>query len=105
MKRFISLFLTFISFNTFALYETEIDYLSEMSDEDYRSVNPRLYRAEGEHLCQSRDSLGHKCKVLGVNFTDCTQAFFKLKSEGCCSGSEYGGVSIEFKLTKCTNFN
>jgi hypothetical protein len=82
----------------------EIDYISEMDDEAYRQ-NPRLYRAEGEHQCQSSQSIGHTCKNLGVSFTDCNQAFFKLKLEDCCSGSRYGGSSIDFKLTKCTNFN
>ncbi len=82
-----------------------IDYLTEMDDETYLSSNPRIYRAEGEHQCQSRDSLGHTCHVIGVNFTDCNVAFFNLKKEDCCKGSRYGGNSIGFKLTKCTNFN
>ena len=102
--KLISLFLIIIvSCSSFAA--DEIDYITEMSDEDYRSVNPRLYRAKGEHQCQSKDSLGHTCKNLGINFTDCNQAFFKLKRDDCCSGSEYGGSSIGFKVTKCTNFN
>lgn len=83
----------------------EIDYLTEMDDESYSMQNPRLYRAEGEHQCQSSESIGHTCKILGVNFTDCNAAFFKLKNEDCCIGSRYGGNSIGFKLTKCTNFN
>jgi hypothetical protein len=84
----ISVFLLFNS-PVNAFDEIEFDYLTEMS----------------EHQCQSRDSIGHSCKNLGVNFTDCNQAFFKLKRDDCCSGSEYGGNSIGFKLTKCTNFN
>ncbi len=105
MKRTIGLLSLVITLSSYAAAEVEVDYITEMSDEDYRSVNPRLYRAEGEHQCQSKDSLGHTCKNLGVNFTDCNQAFFKLKRDDCCSGSEYGGSTIGFKLTKCTNFN
>jgi hypothetical protein len=82
-----------------------IDYLTEMDDETYLSSNPRIYRAEGQHQCQSKDSLGHTCTVIGVNFTDCNVAFFNLKKEDCCKGSRYGGNSIGFKVTKCTNFN
>lgn len=82
-----------------------VDYLTEMDDEAYLSSNPRLYRGEGEHQCQSGDSIGHTCKVIGVSFTDCNVAFFKLKQEDCCNGSRYGGRTIGFKLTKCTNFN
>jgi hypothetical protein len=96
---------TTISYGAFAAEEAvEVDYLSEMDDETYR-LNPRLYRAEGEHQCQSAQSIGHTCKTLGVNFTDCNNAFFKLKQDDCCSGSRYGGNSINFKVTKCTNFN
>lgn len=105
MKKTIGLLSLVITLSSYAAAEVEVDYITEMSDEDYRSVNPRLYRAEGEHQCQSKDSLGHTCKNLGVNFTDCNQAFFKLKRDDCCSGSEYGGSTIGFKLTKCTNFN
>jgi hypothetical protein len=97
--------LTTLSYGAFAVEEPVlIDYLSEMDDETYR-LNPRLYRAEGEHQCQSARSIGHTCKNLGVNFTDCNNAFFKLKQDDCCSGSRYGGNSINFKVTKCTNFN
>jgi len=85
--------------------EVELDYLPEMDDEAYQLINIRLYRAEGEHQCQSDRAIGHTCKNLGINFTDCNQAFFKLKAEDCCSGSRYGGTSVGFKLTKCTNFN
>ncbi len=94
------------SLNVFAFEDsTEIDFITEMDDEVYREANPRIYRGEGEHQCQSRESIGHTCKNLGVNFTDCNQAFFKLKLEDCCSGSKYGGTTINFKLLKCTNFN
>lgn len=99
-----TLLLSFLLYSTFSLGE-EVDYIHEVSDEVYREAQPRLYRAEGEHLCQSREAIGHSCKNLGVNFTDCNHAFFSLKRDDCCAGSKYGGGSIEFKLTKCTNFN
>lgn len=83
----------------------ERDYIHEVSDEAYRDSSARLYRAEGEHQCQSADSIGHTCKNLGVNFTDCNHAFFSLKRDDCCSGSKYGGTSINFKVTKCSNFS
>lgn len=92
-----------LSLNSFAAIE--VDYIHEVSDEAYREHNARIYRAEGEHQCQSADSLGHSCKNLGVNFTDCNHAFYSLKRDDCCSGSKYGGTSIDFKVTKCTNFS
>lgn len=98
------LILMLATFPVFASDVIEVDYLREMDDETYRQ-SPRLYRAEGQHICQSPSSIGHQCKNLGVNLTDCNQAFFKLKQNDCCSGSQYGGTSIGFKLTKCTNFN
>jgi hypothetical protein len=108
MKAWTTTFLVLLSTVSYGAFATEqpveVDYLSEMDDETYR-LSPRLYRAEGEHQCQSAQSIGHTCKNLGVNFTDCNNAFFKLKQDDCCSGSEYGGNSISFKVTKCTNFN
>lgn len=96
--------LIFVSINAFGLDEVyEIDYGRELSDEEYL-LNPQLHKAEGEHTCQSRESIGHTCKNLGVGFTDCNQAFFKLKMEDCCSGSTYGGNSIGFKLQKCSKY-
>lgn len=98
------LFLIFI-LSQGVLAEIEQDYIHEVSDEAYRKQNPRLYRAEGEHQCQSQESIGHSCKTLGVNFTDCNHAFFSLMRDDCCRGSNYGGRSIGFKITKCTNFS
>lgn len=98
------LLLMFVSINAFALDEVhEIDFTRELTDEEYRQT-PQLHKAEGEHTCQSRESIGHACKNLGVGFTDCNQAFFKLKMEDCCSGSKYGGSSIGFKITKCSKY-
>lgn len=101
MKYF--LILCFVSMSSYGVVER--DYITEMDDSSYREQNPRLYRGEGEHQCQSNQSIGHTCKNLGVNFTDCNNAFYKLKLDDCCSSSEYGGTSIGFKLTKCSNFN
>lgn len=96
--------LMFVSINAFALDEVyEVDYSRELSDEEYR-LTPQLHKAEGEHTCQSRESIGHTCKNIGVGFTDCNQAFFKLKMEDCCSGSKYGGNSIGFKILKCSKY-
>lgn len=104
MKIILLMAIFFSSFG-YANDVVSIDYLTEMDDETYLNSNPRIYRAEGEHQCQSKDSLGHTCRVIGVNFTDCNVAFFYLKKEDCCKGSRYGGSSIGFTLTKCTNFN
>jgi hypothetical protein len=105
MKLILSLFL--FSGLSFAYDERPslVDYALELSNEEYYQVNPRLYRGEGEHQCQSLSSIGHTCRNLGVNFTDCNQAALKLKRDDCCSGSLYGGNSIGFKMVKCTNFN
>ncbi|SDG70227.1 hypothetical protein SAMN05216338_1002135 [Bradyrhizobium sp. Rc2d] len=64
----------------------------------------RLFRAYGEHTCQSRQSLGHKCDVMGTSITDCNKAYYDLKRDDCCRRSKDGGVSINFKLTKCTQY-
>jgi hypothetical protein len=93
------------SFNLFASDVVEIDFISEMDDESYREATPTVYRGEGVHQCQSRDSIGHTCENAGVNFTDCNVAFFKLKMTDCCPDSRYGGNSINFKLTKCSYYN
>lgn len=103
-KCLLVIFLSLMSVVSMAEEPVEIDYITEIDEETYLQ-NPRLYRAEGEHQCQSQASIGHTCKNLGVNFTDCNQAHFKLKLEDCCSGSRWGGNSIGFKVTKCTNFN
>ena len=82
----------------------EVDYIQDMTDEFYRDNNAQPHKATGEHTCQSDKSLGHTCQNIGVNFMDCNQAFFSLRREDCCSGSEHGGVSIGFKLIKCSKY-
>lgn len=98
-------FILFLLLCSSAFAVEELDFIRDIDDEYYKQVSPRLYRGEGEHQCQSSESIGHTCKNLGVNFMDCNHAFYRLQQEDCCSGSNYGGRSIGFKLTKCTNFN
>ena len=83
----------------------EVDYITEMDGDAYRDSIPKVYRGEGIHQCQSKDSIGHSCENAGLNFTDCNVAFFKLKMADCCPDSRYGGTSISFKLTKCSYYN
>jgi hypothetical protein len=64
----------------------------------------RQFRAVGEHTCWSTRSVGHKCTNFGVSYTDCQAAFYALKAEDCCPRTEFGGGSVDFKLTSCTNF-
>ena len=85
-KCFLILVLSLMALSAFAEELVEIDFITEIDSKTYLQ-NPRLYRAEGEHQCQSDQSIGHACKNLGVNFTDCNQAYSKLKMEDCCSGS------------------
>ena len=61
-----------------------------------------LFRATGEHQCQSRSSIGHKCEVSGNRFHDCKDAYFSLKNEDCCGSTEGGGTSIDFKMGVCS---
>jgi hypothetical protein len=101
----IAALLLFFCLSAFAQEElTEFDYIQDMSEEFYRDNSAQPHKAEGEHMCQSHSSIGHTCKNLGVNFMDCNQAFFKLKQEDCCSGSSDGGVSIGFKIKKCSKY-
>jgi hypothetical protein len=62
----------------------------------------RLVRAVGEHTCQSRGSIGHKCTVRGNTFTDCNQATYRLRREDCCPRTRDGGNSIGFSMRSCS---
>jgi hypothetical protein len=64
----------------------------------------RLFRADGEHTCQSQSSIGHKCKVSGMNYTECGHAKFDLERTDCCPATSQKGTSIGFTLTKCSTF-
>lgn len=62
----------------------------------------RLYRAVGEHVCWSNDAVGHRCIVDDVGFSSCNEAFFTLKNRDCCPRTDFGGSSVDFKITTCT---
>lgn len=91
-----------LCFNAYAL--DEVDYIRELTEEEYKAPGLRLHKAKGKHQCQSAASIGHSCHNLGVNFNDCNQAFFLLQKDDCCKGSEYGGRSIGFKLVSCSSY-
>ena len=73
---------------------------------------PRLFRANGEHKCQSSTDIGHTCMNFGTNYTSCDEAYFKLKREDCCPATQkrvdgklrFGGTSIDFHVNSCTIF-
>ena len=62
----------------------------------------RLFRAEGEHQCQSRTSIGHKCVVAGTGYTSCDEARRKLTRRDCCPRTKDKGNSINFRINTCT---
>lgn len=70
---------------------------------DTASLQYRLVHAKGQHTCQSRDSIGHTCEVFTMRATDCKDAYATLKQQSCCSSTEYGGHSIQFKLLSCSS--
>lgn len=78
--------------------------ISAYAESDQAPVmkNAKPHKAEGRHLCQSEQSIGHSCRNIGINYMDCNQAFYKLRMDDCCSGSKYGGTSIHFELLKCS---
>lgn len=102
MKFLILTLITLCSFSGIA--NDEVDYIREMPAEEYKTIGIRLHKAQGEHMCQSPQSIGHKCSNIGINFTDCQQAFLLLKRDDCCGGSEYGGRSISFKVISCSSY-
>lgn len=79
---------------------------------DAQTQRARLFRATGEHQCQSRTDWGHKCSVRGQPYTSCNEAYYALKREDCCRSTRkkmdgqdrLGGVSVNFKITKCTQY-
>jgi hypothetical protein len=71
----------------------------------------RLFHGSGEHQCWSKDFIGYKCIVNhAAVYTDCQAAFFGMKKDNCCSRMYWqgrrleDGTSIDFKLTKCSNW-
>lgn len=79
---------------------------------DAQTRGARLFRAIGEHQCQSQTDWGHKCKVQGQPYTSCNEAYYALKREDCCRSTRrkmdcrdrLGGSSVNFKITKCTQY-
>jgi hypothetical protein len=71
--------------------------------------------ASGQHMCQSKTSIGHTCSVSGVGYNDCNEASLKLKMDDCCPRTavcgpdpqtgkvtcELGGSSIGFNMLSC----
>jgi hypothetical protein len=64
----------------------------------------RTFKATGLHTCQSDKSIGHTCTVTGENYAECGDAAATLKRQDCCPKTTQGGSSIDFMLTKCSNF-
>jgi hypothetical protein len=58
------------------------------------------FHANGTHQCQSKTSIGHTCEVEG-EFTDCDEAYQKLKMNDCCSHTKEGGASSGFTMGSC----
>jgi len=69
----------------------------------------RRFRASGIHICDSVESIGYQCKAEGVNYSDCTEAFFKLQRDHCCADAYYNGKkvtngrSVYFAIQSCTS--
>ena len=59
------------------------------------------FRAKGVHQCWSNKDIGFKCEVEG-HFSDCDEAFRKLKMEDCCPKAHAGDGSIGFTLEYCS---
>lgn len=84
---------------------------SASSMDEPMSFPYRLFHADGEHQCWSRDFIGYTCTVShAAIYTDCSWAFLGLKNDNCCSRMYWkgrrleDGRSIDFKITKCTNW-
>ncbi len=72
---------------------------SDESVSDTKQLTPSTV-CNGQHTCQSHDSIGHTCTNYGI-FNDANEAYYKLKADSCCGHSQYGGSSIDFKVTNC----
>lgn len=91
-----------LSFNAFA----DEDFIEPSAGEDapqQEMIPYRLFRAEGTHVCWSDKVIGNQCFVSGGNYTDCLSAHFALKSWDCCRNTP-GSHSVNFIMSKCTNF-
>jgi hypothetical protein len=72
--------------------------------EAFTTPTDPLFRAQGIHTCWSEQAIGHTCFVQGASYGDCQEAFLDLKADDCCPGTQYGGSSVDFKITQCTPF-
>ncbi|SDX61517.1 hypothetical protein [Nitrosomonas oligotropha] len=90
-----------------AIPKTDISVNSSNDISDFGDITAmgpiiRQFFARGEHTCQSRSSIGHKCEVRGSGFFDCNEAEYDLRNKSCCSSTPKGGSSIGFRITKCS---
>lgn len=88
----------------FALLTVTSTFAQEQQDYEPhpKQLGIRLFRAYGQHQCQSDESIGHLCRVENVGFTDCREAYLRLEAQDCCPRSEFGGNSIHFELQFCS---
>lgn len=70
---------------------------------DGYSFRTRLFRARGFHSCWSDKGIGHKCSVGGTDFTNCNEAYYRLKQRDCCSATRDKGKSVDFSLSSCSS--
>jgi len=84
------------------------DSVMNIDDGSIDANQPGQFRGEGEHQCWHERFIGYKCTNFGVGYTDCNNAFFRLKQDNCCDKLYWqgkrleGAISIDFKITKCT---
>ncbi len=77
---------------------------NEQFSEQDEPESIRLFMATGEHKCWSNTSIGHTCMNHGASFTSCDDAYWSLKAQDCCGATKEKGTSVEFKVTKCSQF-
>lgn len=65
--------------------------------------NTPSFNCKGEHTCQSKISLGHKCTVERM-YDSPTEGQYKLKNINCCASTPSGGHSISFRFIICRPF-
>ena len=97
--KFILILASLFSLSAFADYEAQ--YTPQFPDQE--GMPYRLFRAEGVHICWSDKVIGNTCFVHGTNYTDCLTAHANLKIWDCCRSTP-GSHSVNFVMSKCTNF-
>ena len=92
--------------------EIELNHGGSSNNADQKTPS---WFASGQHMCQSKTSIGHTCSVSGVGYNDCNEASLKLKMDDCCPRTtvcgpdpqtgnvkcELGGNSIGFNMLSC----